>query len=686
MKTGAQTHAGNAPASSPTPASTGLLQRKCACGGTPGLDDECAECREKRLGVQRAPASPFGSRGAGAAVPPIVHEVLRAPGRPLDATTRAFMEPRFGHDFSRVRVHTDSTAAGSARAVDALAYTVGPHIVFGADQFAPATPQGRSLLAHELTHVVQQGQAPTAPADLVLADPRWEGDAEAAADAVLAGHSAQVTQHSGQPLLARATKSHSMKEPSGATVEVTRIITPGRCVKKPESRSESSGDITASQSFLEFDFCRGRVGAHGRGEVNYGDAVDKANQATAKLVSNLATQKPQDALQTFKDDLGQISPDAKVELSFQAPSVRVRTTGTGQASAAQGASGTATGRVEVDVGPFTVGAEGQVQGQTGERTNTQFLVTFGTRDRSKQDRNCFICACNEPKTDYVCVRKKPPGPAPNRPEPVIIPLFFEFAKTDPRSDWAAEYKQEVQQAVSHIREGYTVQRIEGNASPEGPEKPKRLGGFNNIDLAQSRAAKARDDLQAALQQELKGLGMRGLEHVRAALDALQDKSRIQGQGELFGSNDKGEVAEKDLFKHLQTELRAPPPGSTDADKLAEQHVTGKGLPADVDAEVAEQVKEFRTGKRGEQKLTQPERLEAIYRPLRRALIFLDPPPPKPVLLVGAPLGDVGAEIVGEPIACAPEHIALFAGDVPSEPMYEGECLKPGERTVDTGHP
>src|SRR6266481_6002155 len=99
----------------------GLLQRKCACGGTPGPTGECEGCRRKRL--QREAAQPSTLNRQHSEVPPIVHEVLRSPGQPLDAATRAFMEPRFGHDFSRVRVHTDAKAAASARAVNALAYT-----------------------------------------------------------------------------------------------------------------------------------------------------------------------------------------------------------------------------------------------------------------------------------------------------------------------------------------------------------------------------------------------------------------------------------------------------------------------------------------------------------------------------------------------------------------------------------
>ncbi len=131
----------------------GLLQRKCACGGSPGVDGECSECREKRLSLQHAAAN---SAALSSTMPPIVHDVLHSPGQPLDASTRAFMEPRLGHDFSKVRVHSDTKAAESARAVSALAYTVGKDVVFGAGQYVPGTREGKRLMAHELTHVVQQ--------------------------------------------------------------------------------------------------------------------------------------------------------------------------------------------------------------------------------------------------------------------------------------------------------------------------------------------------------------------------------------------------------------------------------------------------------------------------------------------------------------------------------------------------
>ena len=128
-----------------------VLQRKCACGNSSGAKQQCDECSEKQL--QRRAASNKETDE----VPASVHDVLRAPGHPLDPETRAEMEPRFGRDFSGVRVHTDSAASESARAVDALAYTVGSDVVFGPGQFAPHTNDGRKLLAHELTHVAQAG-------------------------------------------------------------------------------------------------------------------------------------------------------------------------------------------------------------------------------------------------------------------------------------------------------------------------------------------------------------------------------------------------------------------------------------------------------------------------------------------------------------------------------------------------
>jgi hypothetical protein len=129
------------------------LRRACACGGG------CPRCQTEHPGQehQRLQTKHVGSSDSGqAAAPPIVHDVLASPGQPLDPATRAFVEPRFGHDFSHVRVHTDPKAEESAGAMNALAYTVGRDLVFARGQYAPGTASGRRLLTHELAHVTQQ--------------------------------------------------------------------------------------------------------------------------------------------------------------------------------------------------------------------------------------------------------------------------------------------------------------------------------------------------------------------------------------------------------------------------------------------------------------------------------------------------------------------------------------------------
>lgn len=174
------------------------LQRKCACGNHTMAGGECEECgKKKRFGLQtklkinepgdvyeqeadriadQVMARPAHYPAGGTppriqrvveqlsgqmtdAAPASVDHVLANPGRPLEPALRRDMERRFGHDFSQVRVHSGAAAERSARDVNAHAYTVGHEMVFGAGRFVPGTHEGRRLIAHELTHVVQQSAA-----------------------------------------------------------------------------------------------------------------------------------------------------------------------------------------------------------------------------------------------------------------------------------------------------------------------------------------------------------------------------------------------------------------------------------------------------------------------------------------------------------------------------------------------
>jgi hypothetical protein len=176
-----------------------LLQRKCACGtGTFSVSGECTECsKNKMVGVQTTfrinepgdayeqeadrvaeqvllttPTHPdvssappriqrFSNRSNVQmhAAPDSVGQVLASTGRPLEPALRHDMERRFGHDFSRVRVHLGGAAEQSAGDMNANAYTMGHDIAFAAGRYAPGTHKGRRLIAHELAHVVQQSRA-----------------------------------------------------------------------------------------------------------------------------------------------------------------------------------------------------------------------------------------------------------------------------------------------------------------------------------------------------------------------------------------------------------------------------------------------------------------------------------------------------------------------------------------------
>lgn len=168
-------------ASGPATAPTGnALQRKCP------------RCETEDKLQRKTAGAPIGEMAA----PPIVHDVLRSPGQPLDPATRTFMEPRFGHDFGQVRVHTDANAIESARAIAAQAYTVGVHVAFAEGRYAPETTAGRRLLAHELTHVVQQAAESTVtPTRLAVKGDTspLERAADASADAAVAGTLSRIT-------------------------------------------------------------------------------------------------------------------------------------------------------------------------------------------------------------------------------------------------------------------------------------------------------------------------------------------------------------------------------------------------------------------------------------------------------------------------------------------------------------
>lgn len=224
----------------PSRSLTGNEPNPSVTSSLPQLCRQCAACEEEA--AQRLQTKPVGSpEVAGMTAPSIVYEVLRDQGQPLDREVRASVEPIFRHDFSAVRVHSDSRAAESAKRVGALAYTVGSDIVFGSGRYSPETKPGRSLLAHELTHVVQQRHAPAKAtllqSKLPIGDPGdgFERQAEVAADrfADLGGGFAEASNGAVQ-----RQSDHTDDEADGAT--------------RPQAKSPS-GSIDITEALFEED-------------------------------------------------------------------------------------------------------------------------------------------------------------------------------------------------------------------------------------------------------------------------------------------------------------------------------------------------------------------------------------------------------------------------------------------------
>jgi len=212
-------------------AATAAVQRECAaCAGGGG---RCAECEEKDEELRRASAA--GQTGAAGADPARVESRFAAlgPGRPLSPGLRGFFEPRFGHDFGAVRLHTGPSAAAAATAARARAFTLRRDVVFGAGEYAPTSRRGRHLIAHELAHVVQQAPA-AGGAPVVRRQP-----------AAAAGAAASEPAASEPPVPATASRP----APAPATEETAAAPT----APAPAERQDRARDAEAPRGLIVAD-------------------------------------------------------------------------------------------------------------------------------------------------------------------------------------------------------------------------------------------------------------------------------------------------------------------------------------------------------------------------------------------------------------------------------------------------
>jgi len=529
---------------------SGLLQRKCACGQHTVAGGECEECRKKREGMlQRAAINAAPTNG----VPPIVHDVLSAPGQPLDAGTRAFMEPRFGFDFSRVRVHTDARAAGSAQAVNALAYTVGHNVVFGTGQYAPGTNEGRRLLAHELTHVVQQRDGSAVIQSQLrvnsVTDPA-EFEADRMAYQLLAGngHTKQgkVPVSKTPVVLGRAPAPNTAKTPQkvGETISIEipdtkthieRTLVHCPCRKVPEPLTGIFYNPDPNNPLLLYDYCNGRVtlrvygGAENLGGLLSGQQSQQPTKVRAGVEVNISeTEKAKlgllgnvDAVFTTEQG-GGVGPSAKLAIEKGQWRLFVEPEYIRQL---QASTGTTQNKLNIVFG----GAYGRFSLQV----NTQDLLgkpgvtaTIGT-DLGPHVRkeDCFTCVCPPPVPVYACWEPKSPPPPEQEPEqPSAEPEKKEFryyfvVDKDILEEQSADNFKRLKE---ELRDRATVDRIAGYASPEDTEQ-------HNQDLSKRRA----EAMRKKLEQFLKDVGRVG-EHLPDIEFGGESLGRFPGKGKHLG--------------------------------------------------------------------------------------------------------------------------------------------------------
>jgi hypothetical protein len=186
-----------------------------------------------------------------ATAPPVVHDVLRSrsSARPLESTVLGPMEARFGHDFSRVRVHTEERAAESARAVDAAAYTVGRDVVFGSGRYAPESGAGADLLAHELAHVVQQGDAANVPSTLPMSPANDPLEREAQAGAPTSRVAPQVQRQD----IGERRRRYEESIPTGADPQQTGGVWTGAVARTIVTDEFRRAPAIAPNELLTFD-------------------------------------------------------------------------------------------------------------------------------------------------------------------------------------------------------------------------------------------------------------------------------------------------------------------------------------------------------------------------------------------------------------------------------------------------
>lgn len=445
-----------------------LLRRKCACGNH-ASGGECESCKQRLRRKGPADAAP-------AAVPAIVHDVLGTPGRPLDPAARAWMEPRFGHDFSSVRVHTDGQAAESARSVGALAYAVGQHLVFDHRLYAPHTTAGRHLLAHELAHTIQDaGDSALHPKlELGAADDASERAADRAADAVALGQKASVAPAGGGVVRRQIAECYAsngkddmqkvVRCPDMSETEVTLVDS----TDKPEPKTTVSviPGIDTQNAYVDITYCRGKTSVTITPSASVPATV-------AQAIGNVLSGKDPIKSGRLTAGLGiEVDVSDKIQVTIS-PSITAGTAG----------KPTYGGGVDIKTpyGGFDVQGTYDAQQKQGG-----ISLTYTPGDKPKKVdchtvRHYVTLACAK-------VTRKPAvdeQPEIKGPDPQVRRVYFDYAKDTIRKDF---HLPDDIDALSS--KGYRITAVQGFTSPEGPRGREHEPVFMGNDRLSTKRAEA----------------------------------------------------------------------------------------------------------------------------------------------------------------------------------------------------
>jgi hypothetical protein len=285
--------------------------------------------------VLRSPQTGTAGKAGDASPPSQAREMV---GAPLESRTRSFFEARFGYDFSQVRIHSDAQAAQSSQAMGALAYTAGPNIAFGAGRYQPGTGEGRRLLAHELTHVVQQGHAAAVagshgvPISAGGATPAIQRDTPSGQQAPTQQSGPAGSTSQGGPL--SVTKTYTPDSTNASRLEVTQALTDFLYQAQAAQGGQTLHVTDAVRWAVRKLFQGDPVGSANaeaflNGPAPPGSAPDFAAAVTKLLpdfiprsrMAHLGTQSPKDTPDTRPKSVGDAAGHAVVDSTI-APLVR----------------------------------------------------------------------------------------------------------------------------------------------------------------------------------------------------------------------------------------------------------------------------------------------------------------------------------------------------------------------------